>query len=103
MTIQGITKMEKALVMNEADNTATAISDLNCGQSISVLIGEKRVEILLAQDIPFGHKFALKPIPKGDQVIKYGAGIGLATDNIDTGMHVHSHNLGGARGRGDRK
>ena len=95
--------MEKVLVMNEADNTATAISDLSHGQGISVLVGERRVEIVLAQDIPFGHKFALRPISKGDHVIKYGASIGLATDNIDTGMHVHSHNLEGARGRGDRK
>jgi altronate dehydratase small subunit len=95
--------MEKALVMNEADNTVTAINDLHSGQIVSVLIGDKRVNVILAEDIPFGHKFALKPIAKGDQVIKYGASIGLATDDISTGMHVHSHNLEGARGRGDRK
>lgn len=95
--------MEKALAMNKSDNTATAINDLAGGQTVSVLIGEKRVDIKLMQDIPFGHKFALKPIAKGEQVIKYGAPIGLATDDIGAGTHVHSHNLEGARGRGDKK
>ncbi|MFC1532874.1 UxaA family hydrolase [Thermodesulfobacteriota bacterium] len=97
------TRMEKALVMNEADNTATAISDLDSGRTVSVLIGDRRENVLIMEDIPFGHKFALKSIAKGDQVIKYGASIGLATDDIATGVHVHSHNLEGARGRGDRK
>ena len=95
--------MEKALVMDKNDNTATAINDLGSGQTVSVLIGDKRINVLLAEEIPFGHKFALKPIARGDQVIKYGAPIGLATDDIAIGMHVHSHNLEGARGRGDRK
>ncbi|MBN1626491.1 MAG: UxaA family hydrolase [Deltaproteobacteria bacterium] len=95
--------MEKALVMHENDNTATAIRDLNEGETVSVLIGEKREDVRINEHILFGHKFAIRPISGGEQVIKYGASIGLATDDITTGMHVHSHNLEGARGRGDRK
>lgn len=95
--------MEKALVMNEADNTATAITALNKGETVSILVGSRRVEVLLVEDIPFGHKLSLEPIGKGEQVIKYGASIGLATVDIATGMHVHTQNLEGARGRGDRK
>ncbi len=40
-----------------------------------------------------GHKYAKNPINKGDKVIKYGFPIGIATENINEGEHVHSHNL----------
>ena len=40
-----------------------------------------------------GHKYAVKEIKKGEQVIKYGFPIGVATDNIQIGEKVHSHNL----------
>lgn len=40
-----------------------------------------------------GHKYALKNIAKGENIIKYGFSIGVATENIAEGEHVHSHNL----------
>ena len=40
-----------------------------------------------------GHKFALKDIDKGADIIKYGYPIGVATENIKKGEHVHSHNM----------
>lgn len=40
-----------------------------------------------------GHKYALSDICKGEKVIKYGYPIGIATEDIKTGEHVHSHNL----------
>lgn len=40
-----------------------------------------------------GHKYALKNITKGEGVIKYGFPIGVATQDISQGEHVHSHNL----------
>ncbi len=43
--------------------------------------------------IPFGHKFALIPIPRGAQIIKYGVIIGTATADIAAGEHVHVHNI----------
>ncbi len=47
----------------------------------------------VAVDIDNGHKYALRNIKKGEQVIKYGFPIGVATKEINTGEHVHSHNL----------
>ena len=44
-------------------------------------------------DITSGHKYALAPIRKGEDVIKYGYPIGVATDDINEGDHVHSHNI----------
>lgn len=43
--------------------------------------------------IPAGHKFALVPIAKGEFVIKYGEIIGRATQDIQPGDWVHTHNL----------
>lgn len=53
------------------------------------------VEVLLQErdGIPAGHKIALKDIPKGGDVIKYGFPIGHAICRIRKGEHVHSHNL----------
>ena len=39
-----------------------------------------------------GHKYALYPIKKGENVIKYGSPIGHATEDISVGDHVHTHN-----------
>ena len=40
-----------------------------------------------------GHKYALRDISKGEQVIKYGYPIGIATEDIPKGAHIHSHNM----------
>ena len=40
-----------------------------------------------------GHKYAIRDIKAGENVIKYGQPIGHATQNIAAGEHVHSHNL----------
>ncbi|MBO4983805.1 MAG: altronate dehydratase [Clostridia bacterium] len=40
-----------------------------------------------------GHKYAVRKIAKGENVIKYGSPIGHATADIEKGEHVHTHNL----------
>jgi (2R)-sulfolactate sulfo-lyase subunit alpha len=45
------------------------------------------------QDIPIGHKVALKDIKPGDTVWKYGQDIGKAVAAIRKGEHVHVHNV----------
>lgn len=40
-----------------------------------------------------GHKYAVRDIKKGEQIIKYGFPIGVATERIGKGKQVHSHNL----------
>ena len=39
-----------------------------------------------------GHKYALRPVGRGENVIKYGMPIGSATAAIAPGEHVHTHN-----------
>lgn len=40
-----------------------------------------------------GHKFALRDIACGEDIIKYGSPIGHATSDIRKGEHVHTHNV----------
>lgn len=47
----------------------------------------------VAVDVETGHKVALKDIPKGSNVIKYGFPIGHATEDIKAGESVHTHNV----------
>ncbi len=44
-------------------------------------------------EIPAGHKYALREIPKGEYVIKYGEIIGRAKEDIRAGEWVHTHNV----------
>ena len=64
----------KYLRINPADNVAVAIVNLPEGEHLSV----DGIEITLNEDIPAGHKFALKDFAEGENVIKYGYPIGHA-------------------------
>lgn len=92
---------KKALVINPTDNVATAIAEIDPEVTVSVAIGEESKTFTVKEKIPFGHKFALRDIIKGESIIKYGQKIGRATQNISMGHHVHVHNVESIRGRGD--
>jgi altronate dehydratase small subunit len=92
-----------ALIIHPDDNVATALRPLAAGEIIGVSAGGQERSVKLLQPIPFGHKFALRDIPAGENVIKYGEKIGLAAAAISRGGHVHIHNVEGSRGRGDLK
>ncbi|MDQ0338300.1 altronate dehydratase small subunit [Caldalkalibacillus uzonensis] len=90
-----------AVKMKDNDNVATAVRDLSKGEKGRVKINQgEMAEVDLLDDIPFGHKFALLDIPKGASVIKYGEEIGIATQDIHCGEHVHIHNVDSVRGKG---
>jgi altronate dehydratase small subunit len=92
----------KTLFLNERDSVAVALSDIPAEAEVIVKAEgiEKTVRIL--EPIRFGHKFAVRAIPQGDDIIKYGEVIGAAVAPIEAGEHVHVHNLEGKRGRGDK-
>lgn len=91
------------LKVNELDNVATVFANgIQTGDTVIVRDKKGREEVLTAlNDIPYGHKIAVKPIQKGEPIMKYGEKLGLASGDIATGEHVHVHNLESARGRGD--
>ncbi|MBQ8696507.1 MAG: altronate dehydratase [Clostridia bacterium] len=50
------------------------------------------VQVCITGERP-GHKYALFDIKAGEQIVKYGYPIGVATADIKKGEWVHSHNL----------
>lgn len=95
-------EVPRAIMLDEKDNVATAIADLKAGNIITVNSQNGAVKVSLTQDIPLGHKFALKDIPRGGTIVKYGEKIGRAKNRLHKGEHAHVHNVEGLRGRGDR-
>ena len=91
-----------ALVLNSSDTVATAVESLDSGEKNNMAAENVEFSVTLRESIPLGHKFALRDIKRGDQIIKYGEIIGMATMAIRKGDHVHVHNVEGLRGRGDR-
>ena len=81
--------MTNYLKINPADNVAVAISDLKAGEQISL----DGLTLTPAQDIPAGHKFALKALAVNENVIKYGYAIGHATSEIEIGDLVNEKNI----------
>ena len=75
--------------IHPSDLVAVALTPLSAGAVIQA--GDRTVTLL--EDIPQGHKFALAPIPAGGPVIKYGAPIGVAKEDIPAGGGVHVHNV----------
>lgn len=81
--------MQDFIKINREDMAAVALKPLEKGTSITV----DHTEITLLEDIPQGHKFALCDIVKGTPVVKYGATIGYAKEDILKGNWIHVHNL----------
>lgn len=76
---------KRSIIINSADNVAVALCDLKKGQT--------EQGVTLAEDITKGHKFALRDIKRGENIIKYGTPIAHATEDISAGRHVHTHNV----------
>lgn len=89
---------KRAILLNVQDDVATALTDLTVGESISVLLpdgssgDDVSSEVVLREDIQFGHKVALRDIAKGEEILKYGLPIGKALADIQAGEWVHVHN-----------
>ncbi len=88
------------IVTHPGDNVATALRDLDAGQSVEVPGSERVTTLQVRQAVQRGHKVALAALSVGEPVVKYGEAIGVATAVIEAGEHVHVHNLGSTRAGG---
>ncbi|MCR4956839.1 MAG: UxaA family hydrolase [Lachnospiraceae bacterium] len=96
-------ELKIALRVNDLDNVATIFAnDIKDGMEVEIRDkkGNKQ-PVKVIGDVPYGHKIAVKDIKTGEQIIKYGEEIGVATHDIKLGEYVHVHNLDSMRGRGD--
>jgi altronate hydrolase len=90
LTIEKLPTAENSAIhLNPADNVAVARVTLAPGSRLRTA----GVEIDLRDSVPAGHKVALRDIPTGEIVRRYGQVIGRAKGPIRAGDHVHTHNV----------
>lgn len=78
-----------AILLHPRDNVAIARLALSPQQPVDV----QHMAIPIRAPIPAGHKFAIRNIPLGQPVYRYGNVIGFASAPIAAGEHVHVHNV----------
>ena len=76
-------------VLAPGDNVAIAKANIAAGATLPVM----GTTVTLKATMEVGHKFAFKPVRKGETTIKYGALIGVATQDIAPGESMHIHNI----------
>lgn len=86
--------MQDFVKINQNDNVAVALRPIAKGEALNVA----GTQVITAEEIPQGHKFALRPIKAGEEVVKYGFRIGYAKEDIETGQWIHVHNVKTALG-----
>lgn len=75
--------------INPQDNVAVAVEAAPQGSKFT--IGKRTFTTV--NDIPAGHKVALREIKAGEDIVKYGFPIGTAKQDIPAGAWVHTHNV----------
>ena len=88
--------MIQFIVHDENDSVGVVtVEGLKTNDTVTgwVMDQDKLIDIKINQDIPIGHKLAIKKLNKDDTVIKYGADIGRTIANIKVGDHLHVHNV----------
>jgi altronate hydrolase len=80
---------EKAIILHPADDVAIAKAPVPAG----TVLEDGSARIMLRCDIRPGHKIARSAREAGAPVRRYGQVIGFATQPIEAGDHVHTHNL----------
>lgn len=91
--------MKTALQINVRDNVATATNRIEQDEKVQIISPEGETVLITESrdNIPFGHKIAIKPFSEGEEILKYGETIGLASKKIKMGEWVHVHNVVSAR------
>lgn len=84
------------LVHDHEDNVGVVVVEgLTAGTKMLCVVthDNSSFEMETHDDVPIGHKVALKDINEGDTAIKYGEDIGKFVAGVKKGHHVHTHNL----------
>lgn len=88
--------MKKGILLHEAsDDVGVAAMDIKAGEEVEAvtLEGNPVTPVKVVEDVPLGHKIAMRDIEDGKHIQEYGRDIGYAAQAIRFGAHVHVHNL----------
>jgi (2R)-sulfolactate sulfo-lyase subunit alpha len=93
----GIDVRKADFLVHAASDTVgvVVVEDAVSGSELTgwIMETDETITLKAVDDIPLGHKVALKEIENGDAIIKYGHDIGEAIATIPKGHHAHVHNL----------
>ncbi len=85
------------VVLHDAGDTVAVavVEGIKAGDKLTAWImdDDSTVSITALQDIPMGHKIAMKDMQMGDTVMKYGVDIGKVVAHARIGEHAHVHNI----------
>ena len=84
------------VVHDEGDSVGVVVVEgLKAGTKLAgwIMDQDRMIEFDAKNDIPIGHKLAIRPIKDGETIIKYGVDIGRAVKPIGAGEHLHVHNV----------
>lgn len=73
--------------LNKLDNVVVARRDIPAGTHIEA------ENITTINDVPAGYKVSVRAIKKGEPILKYNTCIGYATEDVEPGYMMHSHNI----------
>jgi hypothetical protein len=76
--------------LGEHDNVVVLTRAVEAGESFA---GTAHETWTMSAHLDVGNKLAAAPIAAGERVVKLGMPIGTATQAVEPGAHVHSHNL----------
>ena len=84
-------------VLHDAKDTVAVVvvEGVKAGTAMTgwIMDEDRMINVQAQQDIPIGHKVALKDMAIGDTVLKYGIDMGKVVANIKAGQHAHVHNI----------
>jgi (2R)-sulfolactate sulfo-lyase subunit alpha len=88
--------MKHSILLHEPDDdVGVAVMDLKKGSSVGAVTLEGKAvgSVKLLNNVPLGHKVAMRDLAKDKPVTKYGRPVGKAVVEISKGAHVHTHNV----------
>jgi (2R)-sulfolactate sulfo-lyase subunit alpha len=84
-------------VLHDAKDTVAVVvvEGVQAGTQLTgwVMDDDSSIQLQARQDIPIGHKVALKDMAVGDTVLKYGIDMGKVVAPIKAGEHAHVQNI----------
>ena len=88
-------RLERRYVKKVLRLAVVVVEGVSAGTAMTgwVMDDDRTIALEARQDIPIGHKVALKDLAPGDTVIKYGIDMGKVVAPIRRGEHAHVHNV----------
>ena len=84
------------IIHDEKDNVGVVVIEkITPNQECScwIMENDKSIKVPSLNEVPLGHKIALKDLKEGETILKYGHDIGKVVKSIKKGEHVHVHNV----------